>query len=118
MMVSNSEFECCCIDQSACLYLEELPAEEHWVGDALRLAVDELLEQLLVEVVSMSVNQCVNQVSMCQSSVNVSINVPMCQCVNQYIVPPVGRSRRRQRSRHPPRPLQHPPPHLPSLRSP
>ena len=58
MMVSNSEFECCCIDQSACLYLEELPAEEHWVGDALRLAVDELLEQLLVEVVSMSVNQC------------------------------------------------------------
>ena len=36
---------------STSLYLEELPAEEHWVGDALRLAVDELLEQLLVKVV-------------------------------------------------------------------
>ena len=33
------------------LYLEELPAEEHRVRDALRLAVDELLEQLLVKVV-------------------------------------------------------------------
>ena len=36
---------------STSLYLEELPAEEHWVRDALRLAVDELLEQLLVKVV-------------------------------------------------------------------